>query len=250
MFKKIFYIIFSILLIFFSISVFANDIEILSDIPGQGAKIKNHYKVSVHYRGFLDDGTEFDNSYKRNEPFLFQIGVRKVILGWEYGIMGMQKGGKRKIKIPPELGYGQKGAGDLIPPNSTLIFEVEIIDIIPPKYKVILSKDLNQLVSDENLIIIDIRTKKEWKKTGIIKGSKKITAFDSKGNFNNKFLNSFNSLIENKINEKTKIVFISDKGDVSSILANGFAEQLNFKNIFSLQGGIKAWSHLNYPLKK
>ena len=101
----------------------ATEIEILSDVPGTGPTIVNHSKISVHYRGFLEDGNEFDSSFKRNQPFVFQIGIRQVIPGWEIGLMGMRVGGKRRIKIPSKLAYGERGAGEHIPPNATLIFE-------------------------------------------------------------------------------------------------------------------------------
>ena len=94
-----------LLLIFLPFPLNAAEIKILSDIAGTGPKIENHFKVSVHYRGFLEDGTEFDSSFKRNQPFVFQIGVRQVIPGWETGILGMRVGGKRKIKI---IMYGIK----------------------------------------------------------------------------------------------------------------------------------------------
>ena len=238
------------LIIFFCLFTFqflnSAEIEILSDIPGTGPKIENHYKVTVHYTGMLEDGREFDSSFKRNQPFVFQIGVRKVIPGWETGLLGMRVGGKRKIKIPPELAYGSNGAGKLIPPNATLIFEVEIIGIQPPGYKIISSSEL--LIDNKNLLIVDIRTEEDWKNTGVIKGSKKITAFDLEGNFNPGFLNSFKSIIKNN-NENNKVVFISSKGDISSILANGFVEQLGYKNIYSLQGGIEEWIKQGYSLK-
>ena len=121
--------------LFISNISFANDIEILSDIPGDGIKIEEHYKITVNYRGFLENGIEFDSSFKRNQPFIFQIGLRQVIPGWEIGLKDIRIGGKRKIKIPPNLAYGKNGVGDLIPPNSTLIFEIEIIDAIPPATK-------------------------------------------------------------------------------------------------------------------
>ena len=244
--KKIICILF--ILIFFPIFLNAAEIEILSDIPGTGPTIVNHSKISVHYRGTLDDGTEFDSSFKRNQPFVFQIGVRQVIPGWEIGLMGMKVGGKRKIKIPPELAYGKNGAGKSIPPNATLIFDVEIIAIQPPGYKII---SINEFISmpKKDLIIIDIRTQEEWDKTGIIKGSKKINAFDQKGNLNPGFINSF-KLLTKKNNLNSKVVFISSRGDISSILANGFVEKLGYKKMYSLKGGINEWITLGNPLLK
>lgn len=86
--------------------------------------------VSVHYTGMLEDGTEFDSS-EGGQPFQFTIGAGQVIEGWEQGIPGMLVGGKRELTIGPELAYGEAGAGDLIPPNATLIFEVELVEIAP-----------------------------------------------------------------------------------------------------------------------
>ena len=87
-------------------------IEILSEVLGLGDKIKKHYIISVHYVGALEEGTEFDNSYKRNQPFEFQIGIRQVIPGWEIALMGMQVEGKKKFKVPPSLAYGNSGVSD------------------------------------------------------------------------------------------------------------------------------------------
>jgi peptidylprolyl isomerase len=87
--------------------------------------------VAVHYRGTLEDGTEFDNSYDRGEPFTFPLGMGKVIPGWDEGIALMQVGGKAEFIIPSELGYGENGAGGMIPPNATLTFEVELVGILP-----------------------------------------------------------------------------------------------------------------------
>lgn len=96
---------------------------------GTGTEVKSGDTVVMHYKGTLTDGTKFDSSYDRNEPFSTQIGVGQVIKGWDLGIPGMKIGGKRKLTIPSDLGYGSTGTGGVIPPNATLIFEVELIDI-------------------------------------------------------------------------------------------------------------------------
>lgn len=85
--------------------------------------------VTVHYAGRLEDGTEFDSSHRRGEPFAFPLGVDYVIRGWDEGVVGMRVGGKRRLTVPPRLAYGEKGAGGVIPPNATLVFEIELLDI-------------------------------------------------------------------------------------------------------------------------
>merc|ERR1711920_525581 len=89
---------------------------------------ENGQMLTMHYTGTLEDGTKFDSSLDRNEPFKFQIGVGQVIKGWEEGVLGMCVGEKRKLIVPPALGYGDQGAGDIIPGGATLYFEVELID--------------------------------------------------------------------------------------------------------------------------
>ena len=106
----------------------ANGLKIQDLSIGTGASAKPGDTVTVNYLGTLENGTKFDSSYDRNQPFVTQIGVGQVIKGWDEGIPGMKVGGKRKLIIPPELGYGVQGAGP-IPPNSTLIFEVELMAI-------------------------------------------------------------------------------------------------------------------------
>jgi len=95
---------------------------------GTGKEVKSGDTIIIHYKGTLTDGTKFDSSYDRGTPFETQIGVGKVIQGWDKGVIGMKVGGKRKLTIPPELGYGAQAVGP-IPANSTLIFEVELIDV-------------------------------------------------------------------------------------------------------------------------
>jgi peptidylprolyl isomerase len=97
-------------------------------VVGTGKEAKSGDTVVVNYLGTLENGTKFDSSYDRNEPFETQIGVGSVIQGWDQGIPGMKVGGKRKLTIPPELGYGSRNLGT-IPPNSTLIFEVELLEV-------------------------------------------------------------------------------------------------------------------------
>ncbi len=83
----------------------------------------------VHYSGFLEDGTKFDSSVDRNETFSFPIDCQQVIKGWDEGVVGMKVGGKRKLTIPSDLAYGERGAGGVIPPNATLIFDIELVEI-------------------------------------------------------------------------------------------------------------------------
>ena len=96
---------------------------------GTGAEASAGQTVVVHYRGTLEDGSQFDASYDRGQPFSFPLGAGRVIKGWDEGVQGMKVGGKRKLVIPPDLGYGARGAGGVIPPNATLIFEVELLEV-------------------------------------------------------------------------------------------------------------------------
>jgi FKBP-type peptidyl-prolyl cis-trans isomerase len=104
-------------------------LKYIDEVAGAGESPKPGQVVTVHYTGTLENGTKFDSSRDRGEPFTFQIGVGGVIRGWDEGVMTMKVGGKRRLIIPSALGYGARGAGGVIPPNATLIFEVELLGV-------------------------------------------------------------------------------------------------------------------------
>jgi FKBP-type peptidyl-prolyl cis-trans isomerase FkpA len=107
----------------------ASGLQYQDVLVGSGAEAKSGDKVSVHYTGWLSDGTKFDSSVDRNQPFQFTLGAGNVIKGWDEGVAGMKVGGKRRLTIPPDLGYGAEGYPPVIPPDATLIFDVELLGI-------------------------------------------------------------------------------------------------------------------------
>ena len=106
-----------------------SDLEIEDQIVGDGDEAMAGQTVEVHYTGWLTDGTKFDSSHDRNDTFSFKLGAGQVIQGWDQGVAGMKVGGSRKLTIPPGMGYGERGAGGVIPPGATLIFKVELISL-------------------------------------------------------------------------------------------------------------------------
>ena len=112
------------------VNTMENGLKIEDIIIGDGGEAKNFNKVVVNYTGTLEDETVFDSSLNPGrEPFTFTLGVGSVIKGWDLGVKGMKVGGKRKLTIPPELGYGDQGAGNVIPPRATLIFEIDLLEV-------------------------------------------------------------------------------------------------------------------------
>ena len=110
-----------------SVHTTASGLIIEDIVAGGGAEAGVGQEVTVHYTGWLTSGEKFDSSKDRDDPFVFPLGGGRVIRGWDEGVQGMKVGGKRKLTIPPDLGYGSHGAGGVIPPNATLVFEVELL---------------------------------------------------------------------------------------------------------------------------
>src|SRR5438105_2806288 len=106
-------------------------LQVVEILAGTGPEARSGQEVSVHYTGWLTNGTKFDSSRDRGEPFSFGLGRGQVIRGWDEGVAGMKVGGRRRLVIPPELGYGSRGAGSLIPPGATLLFNVELLEVRP-----------------------------------------------------------------------------------------------------------------------
>jgi len=107
----------------------ASGLQYWDIVVGTGATAVPGKPVSVHYTGWLTNGDKFDSSRDRGKPFVFPLGEGQVIKGWDEGVAGMKAGGKRQLRIPPALGYGDSGAGGVIPPNATLIFDVELLEV-------------------------------------------------------------------------------------------------------------------------
>ncbi len=100
-------------------------------VEGSGTEVKKGGAlITAHYRGFLEDGTEFDSSYDRGQPFQTVLSRKKVIAAWVEGLKGMKEGGTRRLTVPAELGYGERGFGDKIPPNANLVFEIELLEVL------------------------------------------------------------------------------------------------------------------------
>ena len=237
-----------ILIIYFFLicNVFAAEIEIILDKPGEGNKIINHSWVQIEYTGSFVDGKVFDANVGKDRPLVVQIGMKEVIPGFEQGIIGTNKGSKRKIRIPAQLAYGEKGAGELIPPNSNLVFEFEVLDVLSPNYEKINSEKLEKLIK-ENAVALDIRLDNQWKKTGVIKGSFQETAFDINGKFNVYLMDKVRALAGAE-SQGIELIFISHDGKTAEILGNAFAEDLGFTNVYVLDGGIQSWIKSNKPL--
>lgn len=210
--------------------------------------------VSIHYTGKLDDGTVFDTSSGR-DPISFVQGTGSVIPGWEQGIEGLTIGTKKILVIPPELAYGKDGFPGVIPPNSTLTFDIEIVSISDPESSVPAEK-VNPLVHiDSSQLkkllfiktpIIDIRRKEEWLETGIIEGSITKTLYNRDGSTNKDFVPF---LMSNGFDKKPFII-ICRTGNRTGSAGIGLTKSLGFSKVYNVQGGITDWIDNNLPVVK
>ena len=220
------------------------ELKITIEQEGFGDSAEIGMSVSVHYTGKLEDGTEFDSSIPRGQPFTFTLGAGQVIKGWDLGVEGMKIGEKRSLVIPPHLGYGIRGAGATIPPNATLIFDIELLEVTMP----ITLRDLSPndfIDAQENGgIVIDIRREEEWKETGILQGSNTITAFTKDGNIHPDFPKKFFDLI-NDID--VPILLYCRTGNRTGILGQALIDQVGQTNVSHLSEGIVGWKKQGHP---
>ena len=217
----------------------AADLEITIMEDGNGVVAENGMLVAVHYQGRLTDGTVFDDSNKRGEPISFTLGAGQVIPGWEQGIEGMKVGEKRVLTIPPELGYGAAGAGDVIPPNATLEFDVELVSaMMAPTLSQAMPQDLEK-AREEGTLIIDIRLEEEWKSTGIIETAHTITGFTAAGGLHPEFQAKFGALVPEK---DTPFILYCRSGNRTNMLGRALVEQLGYTNVTHLTTGIEGWT--------
>jgi rhodanese-related sulfurtransferase len=223
----------------------AAELQIKELQKGDGAVAQTGDTVSVHYTGWLMDGTKFDSSVDRNQPFQFELGAGRVIKGWDQGVVGMHVGSKRELIIPAELAYGSREVGGgLIPANSTLKFDVELISIDPLPYTNISNAELKKLLS-EGVKIYDIRTEEEWKQTGIVAGSRKLTLFDAKGGQNRDFIPAFMQ----EIKKDEPVILICRTGNRTKMASEFFSKKLGFRKIYNVKEGITSWISEGNPVE-
>jgi len=211
-------------------------LEMKDLVIGTGDEAVNLAQVTVHYTGWLMNGTKFDSSKDRGDPFAFYLGSGEVIPGWDMGVKGMKVGGKRELIIPPALAYGERGAPGAIPPNSTLKFEVELLGVKAPGYSNVGNGELKALLA-RGVPVVDIRRADEWKETGVIEGSHLITAFGARGTFEQPFIPAFKKVA----GEGDEVILICRTGSRSSALSRALADRLGYKKIYNVTDGITQW---------
>lgn len=222
-----------------------SELQIEITQEGTGAVAENGMLVYVHYTGKLTSGDVFDSSIPRGEPLSFTLGEGRVIQGWEQGVAGMKVGEKRILTIPPELGYGEAGAGGVIPPNATLIFEVELMDVqTPPKLGEATPAELLEL-QKAGAVVVDIRLEEEWSDTGIIEGAKTITALTKTGQLHPNFQEEFFALVPEA---DTPVVLYCRTGNRTGMIGNALVSQVGLTNVTHLTDGIVGWTEAGNPV--
>ena len=222
-----------------------NELKITINKEGSGDRAEIGMSVSVHYTGKLEDGTVFDSSVPRGQPFTFTLGAGQVIKGWDLGVEGMTIGEKRNLVIPPHLGYGIRGAGATIPPNATLIFDVELLEVTMPITLGELSPQEFIEAQENGGVVIDIRREEEWKETGIIKGSQTITAFTKDGKIHPDFPKKFFDLIDDI---DVPILLYCRTGNRTGILGKALIDQVGQTNVGHLSDGIVGWKKQGFAI--
>jgi rhodanese-related sulfurtransferase len=223
---------------------FPPGLGVQDDAVGTGDLAVKHAQVSVHYTGWLTDGTKFDSSHDRGKVFEFTLGMGQVIPGWDLGVAGMRVGGKRTLSIAPHLGYGERGAGEVIPPNAPLRFEVELLAVVAPGYENISNETLKARV-DAGVKILDIRRDEEWRETGVVAGSILITAFDKSG----RLVRSFPEALSKAVDKDEAFILICRTGNRTSMLAQALVAQAGYKQVANATDGITEWIREGRPVE-
>ena len=225
-----------LLLSLFMTAANAEELQINVLQPGDGPEAVSGAEVTVHYTGWLMDGTKFDSSRDRGEPFNLTLGEGRVIPGWEQGLEGMRVGEVRELIIPPGLAYGARGAGGVIPPNATLRFEVELLDVQTPPFSELDNRGLAEMM-EKGVKVVDIRRPEEWHQTGVVAGSHLLTAFDRYGRIEPDFVGEFEGLVA----RDEPVVLICRTGSRTAALARALAEQLEYQQVYNVTDGITRW---------
>ena len=231
------------LMLWFPALVGAQSLQIQDTVTGDGAELGRHDTAIVHYTGRLEDGTVFDSSHERGRSLVVNLGRGEVIPGWDLGLRGMRVGGTRELVIPPELGYGSQGAGNVIPPNATLHFEVELLDRIPPPFDGLDNAGLAEKIAD-GVTLVDIRRPEEWAETGIVEGSLRLTAFDEEGQLIPEFFPQF----VQHVGPDEPVVLICRTGSRTGLLARALADQANYTQVYNVTDGIVQWLEAEQPV--
>ncbi len=219
-----------------SVTAYASELKIKDLTVGAGELVEAEKQVVVHYTGWLLNGKKFDSSHDRNRPFTFTVGARQVIPGWEEGVLGMKVGGKRELIIPPEMAYGSRGVGDVIPPDSTLRFEIELLGVKDAPLKNIDNAELKVLLQ-KGVTLIDIRTPAEWQQTGVVEGSRLLPFRMANGKINRDFPTELAKLSK----QDEEVILICRSGNRSSAAGLLLTQRFGYSKVYNVRKGMNLW---------